>query len=356
MAQRRRHEKRMAKKAKGRSVGKTIALVLAVLLISSLCAGTAYVASKWSKIKTVKVEPKDLSINKEVEHDSGYMNVALFGLDSRDDDLGVGNRSDAIIIASLNKETGEIRLVSVYRDTLLELGDGSYNKANAAYSFGDAEAATALVNRNIDMDVKKYIATTWKGLIYAIDEVGGLEITVTEDEISEINHHMKTTAKATGVKAKKVKTAGTQTLNGIQATTYARVRKTAGDDFRRTERQREVLTKLAEKLRQCSVKQLNAIIDKVFPLIKTNFSLKEVLSFAPKMSHYAISDTMGFPDNKSGARFDGIGSCVIANDLPGDVTKVHQFLFGEDVDYSPSSKVQSIGANILGYKNKGSVK
>ena len=354
-AGRRRHEKRMAKKARGRSVGKTIALIIGILLILTLCVGIAYVATKWSKVQTEKISAKDLSINREVKHEKGYLNVALFGLDSRDADLGVGNRSDTIIVASLNKETGEIRLVSVYRDTLLELGDGSYNKCNAAYSFGDAEAATAMVNRNLDLDVKKYVACTWKALIDAVDAVGGLEINVAEDELSELNFHMKDTSQHTGVKAKPVKKAGLQVLNGIQATTYARIRKTDGGDFKRTERQREVLTKLFEKLRDCKPSQLNKIVDLVFPQVKTNFKLREVLSYTTKISHYAVSETMGFPVAVSGANFEGIGSCVMADNFASDVLTVHQFLFGQDTEYTPSEKVNSIGANIAAYKNSGSL-
>ena len=355
-AGRRRHEKRMRKKARKKrwTVGKTIGLIFGILLVGSACLAVAYIASKWGKVTTAKVDAKDLSINHDIEHETGYVNVALFGLDSRDDDLGVGNRSDTMMVASLNKETGEIRIVSVYRDTLLELGDGSYNKANAAYSFGDAEAAIGLLNRNLDLDVDKYVSCTFKALVDTIDAVGGIEIDVKEEEIDYLNGYQVEIIKCTGIDSRGIRKPGKRVLNGTQATAYARIRYTEGGDFTRTERQREVLTKLGQKLRECKPKQLNKIINKVFPEVKTNFTLKEVLSYVPKVSHYAVGETMGFPVTSSFTNLEGIGSCVIAEDFANDVTEVHKFLYGKNTKYTASDKINSIAANILEYKSKGS--
>ena len=355
-ASRRRHEKRVAKKARSKKnkVGRIIGIICAVLIVSFAAVAVAYVASKWGKVeKTKKVNPDDLSINREVEHDSGYLNVALFGLDSRDDDLGTGNRSDTMMVASLNKETGEIKIVSVYRDTLLELEDGSYNKANAAYSFGDAEAAMSLINRNLDLDVQNYVACTWKALIHAIDAVGGIEADVKEEEIDYLNGYQMELIKCTGIDSWGIEKPGKQKLNGTQATAYARIRYTEGGDFTRTERQRDVLEQLAKKLSKCKPRKLNQIIDKVFPEIKTNFSMKEVLSYVPKVKRYKVSDTMGFPVATSFTNLEGIGSCVIAEDFSDDVSKVHKFLFNGSDNYAPSEKIKSIAANILEYKSKG---
>ena len=344
----------MAKKAKGKkSVGKIVALVISVLLVTALCGGVAYVAMQWSKVQTEELSAKNLSINREIEHDSGYLNVALFGLDSRDQSLGTGNRSDAMMVASLNKATGEIRIVSVYRDTLLELGDGSYNKANAAYSFGDAEAATALLNRNLDLDLQKYVTVNWKALIDMIDGVGGIELVVKKEEVDWINGYILEISENTGIKPTGVH-AGRHKLNGIQATAYARVRYTEGGDFTRTERQRRVMTKLAEKLRKCKVKKLTKLIDKVFPQVKTNFTLKEVLSYVRKVRKYAVGETMGFPDKTSFTNLEGIGSCVIADEFASDVEKVHKFLFGDSAGYTASEVIKGIAAKIQEYKGKGS--
>ena len=354
-AGRRRHEKRVAKKArpKGRVILKRSLIFLIILALVSGSVAFAYIWSKWNKVEKKKLDAQDLCINHEIEHETGFLNVALFGLDSRDDDKGLGNRSDTMMIASLNKETGEIKLVSVYRDTLLELGDGSYNKANAAYSFGDAEAAVALLNRNLDLDVEKYVACTFKALVLAIDAVGGMDISVKKEEIDYLNGYQVEIIKATGIDSPGVTRAGKQHLNGTQATAWARIRYTDGGDFTRTERQREVLTKLGEKLKKCKVKELNKIINKVFPEVKTNFTLKEVLSYSKKVSHYAIGKTMGFPKTTSFTNLEDIGSCVIAEDFEKDVISVHTFLFGKGSGYKGSDVIRSIAAKILDYKSRG---
>ena len=354
-AGRRRHEKRLAKKArpKGRVILNRILVFLIIMILAAGATAFAYISSKWNKVEKKKLDAQDLSINHEIEHETGFLNVALFGLDSRDDDKGIGNRSDTMMIASLNKETGEIKLVSVYRDTLLELGDGSYNKANAAYSFGDAEAAVALLNRNLDLDVEKYISCTFKALVLAIDAVGGLDIDVKKEEINYLNGYQVEIIKATGIGSLAVEKPGRQHLNGTQATAWARIRYTDGGDFTRTERQREVLTKLGEKLKKCDVKTLNKIVNKVFPEVKTNLKLKEVLSYIPKVSHYAIGETMGFPKTTSFTNLEDIGSCVIAEDFENDVIAVHKFLFGQDTEYAGSDVIRSIAAKILDYKSRG---
>ena len=139
------------------SIGKKIGAVLGGTLLGVVVIGSVILASKMNKLSSVKLDTDKLNISDEVKHEKGYTNVALFGLDSRENDLGKGNRSDTIIIASLNNDTKEVKLVSIYRDTLLELDDGSYNKANSAYSFGGPEGAVSLINRNLDMNIEKYV-------------------------------------------------------------------------------------------------------------------------------------------------------------------------------------------------------
>ena len=104
-----------------------VLLVAACVLLCAVFGAVAYVYAKWSKIDTQDLKAEDIVINdevkknKEVDLGDGYTNIALFGVDSRDGNLGEGNRTDCIIVASLNNETKEIKLVSVYRDTLLDL-------------------------------------------------------------------------------------------------------------------------------------------------------------------------------------------------------------------------------------------
>lgn len=325
------------------SLGKKIAVVAGSTLIMVLAIGSVILASKMSKIETTKLDVDKLSISDEVEHETGYVNVALFGLDSRGNSLGKGNRSDTIIIASLNKENKEVKMVSVYRDTLLQMDDGSYNKANAAYSFGGPEGAISMLNKNMDMNIEKYVAVNFNALVDVIDAIGGLDITLTDAEVVHMNNYCVETSKVTGKSYEKIEpeVAGTYHLNGVQAVSYSRIRYTAGGDFERTERQRHVLELIAEKAQSMSLSTINKIIDDVFPQISTNFTLAEMIGYAKDFADYKIGDTMGFPDQNKLAMLNKVGSVVIPDTLSEGVKKVHEFLFGND-GYTVSSTVKEI--------------
>lgn len=321
-----------------------------ILVCLSLSAGI-YVAAKWSKIDTQEIKADDLIINQEVKQNAeldlgeGYTNIALFGVDSRDGNLGEGNRTDCIIIASLNNETKEVRMVSVYRDTLLDLSDGSYQKCNAAYSYGGPVQAINMLNMNLDLDIQDYVTVDFGAIADAIDLLGGVEIDVKDEELQYLNKYLNETARSAGKEAHPVEKSGLQLLDGTQATTYARIRSTAGGDFTRTERQRLVIEKMVEKARSTDLLTINNIIDKVFPQVSTSLTLPEILNYATAYSEYKLTENEGFPFDQTTDTISGLGSIVIPQDLVSNVTKLHAFLFGTD-NYTPSSTVQTLSANI----------
>ena len=329
------------------SLGKKIAVILSSTLLAVLAIGTVILASKMSKIETTKLDAEKLNISDEVEHETGYVNVALFGLDSRDNNLGEGNRSDTIMIASLNRETKEVKLVSVYRDTLLELDDGSFNKANAAYSFGGPEAAISMLNRNLDMNIEKYVTVNFNALVDVIDALDGLDLHLTEEEVVHMNNYCVETSKVTGKDYERIEpeVEGDYHLNGVQAVSYARIRYTAGGDFTRAERQRTVLQLIGEKAQSMSISTINKIIDQVFPQISTNFTLAEMVSYASDLTDYKVGETKGFPEDNTTDTLNEVGSVVIPNSLSQSVQDLHQFLFGSD-GYTVSSTVQEIESGI----------
>lgn len=325
------------------SLGKKIGLTLGGTFLAVALIGAVIVASKMNKLNTEKLNTDKLNISDEVKHDKGYTNVALFGLDSRENDLGKGNRSDTIMIASLNNETKEIKIVSVYRDTLLQLDDGSYNKANAAYSYGGPEGAVSLINRNLDMNIEKYVTVNFNALVDVIDAVGGLDIDLTDDEVVHMNNYCVETSKVTGKDYERIEpeVAGTYHLNGVQAVSYSRIRYTEGGDFKRAQRQRLVLKKIADKAQNMSVGTVNKIIDSVFPQISTNFTLTEMISYAKDLTKYSFEDSIGFPSENTTDMLNKVGSVVIPKTLSSNVMEVHQFLFGSD-GYEVSGTVQDI--------------
>lgn len=329
------------------------ALVCVVgVLVCLVGSAAVYVAAQWSKIDRQEVKADDLIINQEVMEQNknidlgeGYTNIALFGVDSRDGSLGEGNRSDMIIVASLNNETKEIKLASVYRDTLLNLSEGTYQKCNGAYSYGGPTMAINMLNMNLDLDIEDYVTVDFGAISDMIDQLGGVEITIKDEELEAFNKYVTETARVAGKEAHKIDKAGTYLMDGPQATTYARIRSTAGGDFTRTERQRIVIEKAVEKIQKADLLTINSIINKVFPQISTSFTLQEILYYAQAYSQYKLVDNTGFPFEKTTDTISGLGSIVIPQDLTDNVSQLHQFLFG-DAGYTPSATVSSISDTI----------
>lgn len=338
-------------------VWQKVLICVAGVLICLVGAAAIYVAAQWNRIDRQEVRADDLVINQEVldrntniDLGEGYTNIALFGVDSRDGTLGEGNRSDMIIVASLNNETKEIKLVSVYRDTLLNLSEGTYQKCNAAYSYGGPTMAISMLNMNLDLDIEDYVTFDFGAISDVIDQIGGVEITIKEEELEAFNKYVTETARVAGKEAHKIDEPGTYLMDGSQATTYARIRSTAGGDFTRTERQRVVIEKAVEKIQKADLLTINNIINAVFPQISTSFTLQEILYYAQAYSQYKLLENTGFPFDQTTDTVSGLGSIVIPQDLTDNVSQLHEFLFG-DTDYTPSETVSSISSTILSTVN-----
>lgn len=325
---------------------KRIALLTAEVIILLVLCATAYGIFKLDKLD-INILDKD---KLEAYRDTGpYTNIALFGLDSRDGELDGGVQSDCIMIASINNETNDVKLVSVYRDTLLQQADGTYEKANSAYNRGGPEEAISLLNRNFDLDIQNYVSVNFNALVDVIDSLGGIEIDMTQEEAFYSNGYAFETAQVVGQEMNPIKEeAGTQLLDGVHAVGYARIRYTDGNDFKRTERQRIVLQKVAEKAKKANLLTLNEIVDKVFPQISTNLTLKDMMGFAANIMDYNIVQTGGFPyqvtTDESVREHDG--SYVVPIGLRSNVEQLHRELFGEEA-YVPSEKVQQINDEII---------
>ncbi len=336
---------RVASRAKKRSRRRRRRLVLIVeILAVILLAGIAFVMSKYSKFDTVTINAADIDVNEGIEEE-GYQTFALFGVDSRTGDIDANTQTDTIMLAFLNNETKEIRLVSVYRDTLFQMSDESLRKANSAYASGGPAASLSMLNRNLDLDITKYVTVDFASLADCIDLLGGIEIDVTDAEAEQLNKYVEETATVAGKEAHKLKGGGTYNLDGSQAVTYARLRKGLGDDYSRTERQRLVLTKMFEKLKSASLGTLNDIMDTVFPQISTNISFGEVLRLGSGIASYQLGDSVGFPYVvEDQVPYKG-SSVVIPVDLTENVEKLHEFLYDE-AD-APSDTVQEISEQIV---------
>lgn len=295
----------------------------------------------------------------------GYMNIALFGVDATTDkQLFGGSRSDSIMIANINMDTGDIKLVSVYRDTYLNAGtdsngnENTYAKCNSAYSWGGAEQAVRMLNMNLDMDITNFVAVSYKGLSKVIDGIGGIYIDVDSEELLHINNYQIGVAEVLKTDYTPVKETGYQLLNGIQATAYCRIRQTKGDDFKRTARQREVLKAIEAQAKQLDLATLTKVFNDCIGDIYTTIDSAEILKLIGSIADYRIVDEAGFPreDLRTPETLGAKGSCVVPTDLESNVVWLHQYLF-DDEDYVVTETVkecsEQIKENVAPYmKNK----
>ncbi len=321
-----------------------IILLLAVVVLYAVLSGTG--SGK------VELKEKDIIINDKVQEAEettmkGYRNIALFGVDSTTGALTKNTRSDTIMIASINQDTGECKLVSVYRDTYLNLSNDSYNKCNAAYAKGGPEQAINMLNMNLDMNITDFVTVGFAGLTDAIDAVGGVYIDVDDAEISHLNNYQLCIAENLKRTYTPVKSTGYQLLDGLQATGYCRIRYTAGDDFKRAERQREVLTAVADQAKKASIPKLTQTANAVFEEVYTSLDLSEIVDVLSDIGAYRITETEGFPQEayrKTGT-IGSKGSCVIPTSLEDNVKWLHKFLFNAD-NYDPSPTVKKCSEKI----------
>lgn len=345
-------QKRAAAKKKSQNSRTKILLFVVEIFVLLLMVVVLYGVLKTEKVGKVEIPEEDIVINEEVRQKEettmkGYRNVALFGVDSTTGALTKNTRSDSIMIASINMDTGECKLVSVYRDTYLNLGNDTYNKCNAAYAKGGPEQAINMLNMNLDMNITDFVTVGFAGLSDTIDALGGIMIDVDDAEITHLNNYQICMAEDLNRSYTPVSSSGYQLLDGLQATAYCRIRYTAGDDFKRAERQREVLMAIAEKAKTASPATLNQIANDVFGEVYTSLDLSEILELLGEVTKYEIVDQAGFPEDNMRATgtIGAKGSCVVPVSLADNVTWLHKFLFNDDA-YAPSEAVQEYSAKV----------
>lgn len=335
------------KDKKKKKIGVFGKIVIVLLLILALIIGTMYffVKGKLDKLQNVHIPEEDLGITETVAQKlTGYRNIAIFGVDSRSDDYGVGNRSDCIIIASINNDTGEIKLISVYRDTYVNIDGHGLDKITHAYSYGEAPLAISTLNKNLDLNIKEFVTVNFDSVAEAVDQLGGVELTITADEIKYINAYIDETSRVTGKKSTHITAPGTYTVDGVQAVAYSRIRYTNGGDYKRAERMRTVIEAMFAKLKTRSLAQINSFADKILPHVYTNISAGDLLSMVPSMTKYKVTESIGWPYETRGKTMDRWYGIPVT--LESNVTRLHQEAFGE-TEYTPSETVKSISQSIV---------
>ncbi len=344
--------KKRSKKAKAKKKRRRIILFTLEIVVLAVMLIVFWGVTRVEKVGKVNLEEEDIEVNAEVETNEqmkGYRTIALFGVDSTQGQLTKNTRSDTIILANINQDTNEIKLVSVYRDTYLNIGNDSYNKCNSAYAKGGPQQAINMLNQNLDLGITDFVTVGFEGLIDIVDDLGGVPITVTDEEISHLNNYQKSIAEDLKISYTPVSSAGTQVLNGLQATAYCRIRYTSGSDFKRTQRQRDVLMAILDKAKSADSATLSQAANDLFDneVIYTSLGLSEILDLIKDVASYSVIGNDGFPQEsmRTTGTIGSKGSCVVPVDLSSNVVWLHGYLFGEE-DYSPSDTVKEISTKV----------
>ena len=330
-----------------------------ILLISEIAVALLLIFAAWhifykidvGKVGKVKLDEEAINesisdVAAENEHMKGYTNIVLFGVDARDEQLKKKTRTDSIIICSINNDNGEIKLCSVYRDTYLNLSNDQYNKCNAAYVYGGPDQAIAMLNMNLDMDINDFITIGFRGLTDVVDALGGVEINVPDDVVEHLNNYGRMMAKELKLDFKDVKSSGMQRLDGLQATAYCRVRYTAGGDFDRAARQREVIQACLVEAKKKSPSELEKVANSMMSEIYTSFDISDIVKLLKDVPKYEIVEQNGFPEESMRATGKiGKGSMVIPVNLESNVKWLHGFLFN-DTEYAVSEEVKKYSEKI----------
>ena len=341
-----------------RSTLSRVMFALEIIVLVVLMGGL-FVYAKLGKLNHETINEEELDVNESVTENQvmkGYTTIALVGIDSRDDKLKSDWNSDTMIIASINNDTKKVKLVSVYRDTYLCLGEdedenNSYGLANSAYCTGGAKKMINMLNKNLDMNISDFVTVNFQAVAETVELLGGIDVEMKKEEVVHLNNYCVETSEVTGMDYTPLEEIeGVHHLNGVQAVAYARIRKTSGNDFRRAARQREVIYRIVEKAKNSSIATLNTVLDKIFPMIYTSLTEKEILSMGMNMLSYDIEDQTGFPfDHLYGdtvkEAMDGV-DCVLPITLESNVIKLHGFLYPED-SYVPSNEVKTYSQEII---------
>ena len=303
-------------------------IILAILIVTAV--GGAYY--KLSKIQRITLNEGNLGVSEQAKQNlSTYRNIAILGIDSREDSYSKGNRSDCIIIASINNDTKEVKLISVYRDTYVQIEEHGLDKITHAYSFGSAELALNTLNTNFDLNITEFVTINFDAVKEIIDSIGGISMVITDEEVRHIPG---------------ISQAGVYNLSGEQVLAYARIRHAEGGDHKRTERMRDVLAQTVNKVKTFDAIQLNSLVDTLLPKVYTNISSSEIISLIPSISSYKVKESIGWPYETEGKTIDKIWYGIPIT-LESNVTQLHKDAFKE-TNYTPSETVKQISNSIIG--------
>ena len=348
--------KRLNKSKKKHKALKIIGIIIAIILLLLIILGIAIYSYMNSKLGKLNIEHITNDLNELGISDanasqdsqmSKYRNIAILGLDSRYDTYDSDYRTDCIMVASINKETNEVKLFSIYRDTYVQMqldDEIVFDKINHAY-YNGVENTLKTINKNLDLNITEYIMADFTAIADLVDSVGGIELDIDSEEIKYINDYIKDVSKVIGRTSNNITKTGMQHIDGIQAVAFCRIRYTEGLDYKRTERMREVLNKVVDKIKVSDLGTINNLLDIMLPKIRTNITQDEIKKLIPMALSLNLTDSFGWPYTTTGVwmRGDFYGP---ATTLESNVKKLHEEVYGQ-ADYVVPEDIVEISNKII---------
>ena len=309
-------------------LGMLLKLIALVLVAVVLAAGVLFAIPP----SFMNIEPGNAELSLTDCLPSDRVNVLLLGVDFLEDGQ---QRSDAMMIASVGYNS--VQLVSVLRDTLVEIPGYGEHKLNSAYSYGGAEMAMRVVNETFKLNITNYIVVDFSTMVDLVDAIGGVDVEIEDKELEHLNKYAYDTFKKINavnpekyghyINSQPYTQGGTLHLNGLFATGYSRIRM-IDSDYTRTQRQRRVLAAVLEQVKGSVMNPLMyARLYQVYrDSVQTNLSLAELISIGEKALMAGKIETERMP--KDEYIYDD-QSALHITDPQGNIIAMHNFLYGE---------------------------
>ena len=322
---------------KGKKITLWIIGIILFIILGVASGAYIYANSLLNKMEKVEINKEDVGITDEVEekltkYDDTITNIALFGIDAEEGEAG---RSDSIMIATIDTHNKKLKLTSIMRDSYVNIDGHGLDKINHAYAFGKAQLAIKTLNENFDLNIEDFVAVNFSSLPKIIDKIGGIELDIDSEELEYINSYIRNVNTINKTNSPSIVSAGIQHVDGTQAMAYCRIRYTSGGDYKRTERHREVLSKIFEKILSMSPTTYPSLLNDLLPMVSTNLDGSEIMELGNKILKIGNTtlEQERFPRDGycEGQMINGV--YYLTFDKETTVNQLHDYIFEDKITW-----------------------
>lgn len=322
---------------KGKKITVWILAIVLVIILGAVGGVYFYGNHLFNKMEKVEIDKDNIGITEEVEeklsqYSNSIINIALFGVDAVE---GGAGRSDSIMIATIDTLHKKLKLTSIMRDSYVAIDGHGNDKINHAYAFGGPQLAIKTLNENFDLNIENFASVNFETLPKIIDKVGGIELDIDADELKYINSYIANLNSINGTNEPSIASAGLQHVSGTQALAFCRIRYTSGGDYKRTERHREVLTKILEKIETLPATSYPSLLSDILPMVNTSLDYSEILELGTEVLKLGDSkmELERFPldDYCEGKMINEI--YYLTFDKETTVNQLHNYIFEDKITW-----------------------